>query len=79
VILQQIVAVLTAERNLLDRAISALNGISTQPRRDRPPKKALIVAKSKRRGKLSAAARKRISQIQKKRWAAWRKRRAKAA
>ena len=78
-ILQQIVAVLTAERNLLDRAISALNGISTQPRRGRPPRKALIVAKPKRRRKLSAAARKRISQIQKKRWAAWRKRRAKAA
>jgi len=31
VIIQQIVAVLTAERNLLDRAISALNGISPQP------------------------------------------------
>jgi len=68
VIIQQIVAVLTAERNLLDRAISALNGISPQPRRGRPPKAAQTLARPKH-GRMSAAARKKMSRLLKQRWA----------
>ena len=67
-ILQQIVAVLTAERNLLDRAISALNGISTQPRRGRPPRTVQTSARPKRR-RMSAAGRARIAAAQRARWA----------
>jgi len=69
VILQQIVAVLTAERNLLDRAIAALNGISTQPRRGRPPKAVQTSARPKRRRRMSAAARRKLSRLLKQRWA----------
>ena len=68
-ILQQIVAVLTAERNLLDRAIAALNGISTQPRRGRPPKAVQTSARPKRRRRMSAAARRKLSRLLKQRWA----------
>ena len=68
-ILQQIVAVLTAERNLLDRAIAALNGISTQPRRGRPPKAVQTSARPKRRRRMSAAARRKMSRLLKQRWA----------
>lgn len=74
--LQQIMAELRAERDRLDRAIAAVNGISTQPRRGRPPKTAQIAARPKRRRRLSAAGRKRISEAAKRRWA---KRRKKAA
>ena len=70
--IQQIVAELKAERDRLDKAIAAVNGISTQPRRGRPPK-AVQTARPKRRRRMSAAARKRISQATKRRWAAWRK------
>ena len=68
-IIQQIVAVLTAERNLLDRAISALNGISTQHRRGRPPKAVQTSARPKRRRRMSAAGRARIASAQRARWA----------
>ena len=68
-IIQQIVAVLTAERNLLDRAISALNGISTQPRRGRQPKAVQTSARPKRRRRMSAAARRKLSRLLKQRWA----------
>jgi len=68
VIIQQIVAALTAERNLLDRAIAALNGISTQPRRGRPPKAVQTSARPKR-GRMSAAARRKLSRLLKQRWA----------
>ena len=68
-IIQQIVAALTAERNLLDRAIAALNGISTQPRRGRPPKAVQKAARPKRRRRLSAAGRARIAAAQRARWA----------
>ena len=68
-ILQQVVAVLTAERNLLDRAISALNGISTQPRRGRPPKTVQTSARPKRRRRMSAAARTRGAAAQRARLA----------
>jgi hypothetical protein len=78
VILQQIVAALTAERNLLDRAISALNGISTQPRRGRPPKAVQKAARPKRR-RLSAAARRKLSRLLKQRWAQGKMKRAKVS
>ena len=68
-IIQQIVAVLTAERNLLDRAIAALNGISTQPRRGRPPKAVQTSARPKRRRRMSAAARRKLSRLLRQRWA----------
>ncbi len=74
--LQQIVAELKAERDRLDRAIAAVNGISTPRRRGRPPKTAQIAARPKRRRRLSAEGRKRISEAAKRRWA---KRRKKAA
>ena len=74
--IQQIVAELTTERDRLDRAIAALNGISTPRRRGRPPKNVQIVTRPKRRHRLSAAGRKRISEAAKRRWA---KRRKKAA
>ena len=78
-IIQQIVAVLTAERNLLNRAISALNGISTQPRRGRPPKAVQTSARPKRRRRMSAAARRKMSRLLKQRWAQGKMKRAKAS
>ena len=42
--LQRIVAELKAERDQIDNAISALNGISPQPRRGRPPKTTQVAA-----------------------------------
>ena len=78
-IIQQIVAVLTAERNLLDRAISALNGVSTQPRRGRPPKAVQTSARPKRRRRMSAAARRKLSRLLKQRWAQGKMKRAKAS
>jgi hypothetical protein len=72
--LQQIVAELTAERDQLDKAIAALNGISTQPRRGRPPKKMQTTTTSRRRRRhLSAEGRRRISEAAKRRWAKHRK------
>jgi len=71
--IQQIVAELTTERDRLDRAIAALNGISTQPRRGRPRKTAQIAARPKRRRRLSAEGRRRISEAAKRRWARVRK------
>lgn len=85
---EQIITLLTEERDRLNRAIDVLGGVG-KPRRGRPPgkKKAgaapaaaateaasegaskAAPAKRKKR-KLSAAARARISEAQKKRWAA---------
>jgi len=67
---QQIISELEAERDRLDQAISALRG-SVRGRRGAP---------GNRRGrrKLSAAAKRRISEMMKKRWAE-RKRAMKAA
>jgi hypothetical protein len=70
---QQIISELESERDRLEQAISALRG-SMGGRRG------LAVAGSGRRGRrrLSAAAKRRISEMMKKRWAE-RKRAAKAA
>ena len=59
--INQIVAELTAERNRINQAIAALQGLG--PRRGRPPGSAT----GKR--EMSAAARKRISAAMKIRWA----------
>lgn len=61
---QSIIANLEAERNRLDEAIRALRGDRRGPGRPR-------TAHGTRR--MSAAARKRISEAQKKRWAAQKK------
>jgi hypothetical protein len=67
--IQTIVSDLKAERNRTDQAISALEGLtSTAPRRGRPPK-ATSPGGSRRR--MSPAARKRISEAMKQRWAKW--------
>jgi hypothetical protein len=67
--IQTIVSDLKAERNRIDQAISALEGLtSTAPRRGRPPK-AITTGGNRRR--MSAAARKRISEAMKQRWAKW--------
>jgi hypothetical protein len=72
--IQALVSDLKVERNRIDQAISALEGLtsSSPPRRGRPPrtKTPVPTAGKKRRG-LTAAARKRISDAMKKRWAKW--------
>src|SRR5271157_32318 len=71
--IQTIVSDLTAERNRIDNAISALEGLTSasSPRRGRPPKAKHAAASGKNRPVMSAAARKRMSNAMKKRWAAW--------
>jgi len=77
--LQTVVAKLRAERDRIEQAITAIESLnSTGRRRGRPPGSTSAPKKRGRR-RMSAAARKRISQIQKQRWAVWRKKRAKAA
>src|SRR5271167_2030004 len=71
--IQNLIAELSGERNRLDRAIAALEGL-TQPtrHRGRPPKSRITaIAPGKKRRSMSAAARKRISAAMKKRWATW--------
>jgi len=77
--IQQIVAELKAERDRLDRAIAAVNNISTRPRRGRPPKTAQSSARSKRRRHMSAAGRRKLSRLLKQRWAQGKMKRAKAS
>jgi hypothetical protein len=64
----RILAELRAERNRIDAAISALQAVSsTEPRRlGRPPRAA---QKPRRRGRVSAAARRKLSRLLKQRWA----------
>src|SRR5690242_20810971 len=69
--IQRMLADLNAERNRLDEAISALQGIeSAAPsgtvRRGRPPGRP---AKTRGRRRMSAEARRRISEAAKARWA----------
>ena len=67
--IQNLVSDLKAERNRLDQAISALEVLaSTAPRRGRPPKATSTGGKRRR---MSPAARKRISEAMKQRWAKW--------
>ena len=64
----RILAELRAERDRIDRAISALEAVnSTEPRRvGRPPRAA---ATPRRRRRMSAAARRKMSRLLKQRWA----------
>jgi hypothetical protein len=67
----QIVSELRKERDNLDRAIAALEGIGgTRPRTGKISEKVSTAQTSrKQRGGLSAAGRRRISEAMKKRWA----------
>jgi hypothetical protein len=72
--IQTLVSNLKVERNRIDQAISALEGLTSPSsvRRGRPPKaKQVSAASGKKRRGMSAAARKRISEAMKKRWATW--------
>ena len=64
----RILAELRAERDRLDRAISAIEGLNSIGRRraGRPPRAA---ATRGRRGRISAAARRKLSRLMKRRWA----------
>ena len=65
--IQNIVSDLKTERDRLDQAIAALEGVSSSNRRGRPTKGASTIGR--RRRHMSAAARKRISAAMKQRWA----------
>jgi len=67
--IEQIVAELKVERDRLDKAIAAVRGVSTQPRRGRPPKAVQTSARPKHRRRMSAAGRARIAAAQRARWA----------
>jgi len=80
--ISRLVTELKSERDRIERAIAAIEGLNSTGRRraGRPPGSITSEPKKRGRRRMSAAARKRISEIQKKRWAAWRKKRkAKAA
>ena len=74
--IQSILGDLKKERDRIDRAIAALEGLGSGRRRGRPLG-SKAVAKHPRRH-MSVAARKRISEMMKQRWAE-RKKKAKAA
>ncbi len=63
-----IVAALKEQRNRIDHAVAALEGLGSPARRGRPPKGP---STRRQRGQMSAAARKRISEAMKQRWAKW--------
>jgi len=67
--IQNLLSDLKSERNRIDQAISALEGLgsASSARRGRPPKAAAPASKGRR--SMSASARKRISDAMKKRWA----------
>lgn len=68
---QQILSDLNRERNRLDQAIAALEGIRshTAGRRGRPPGSKQAKPTSTRTGGITAAGRRRLSEMMKKRWA----------
>ena len=68
--IQNILADLKRERENLDRAIGALEGLGTQTRRrGRPAGKQAAATPKRKRRHMSAASRKRISEMMKQRWA----------
>src|ERR1035438_791481 len=71
--IQSIVAQLRQEASRIEHAITALVGLGSQPaRRGRPPKASHAKPEGgKKRRRMSAAARKRISAAMKQRWAKW--------
>jgi hypothetical protein len=75
----RILAELRAERDRIDRAIAAIEGLSSTGRRmvGRSPR---AEATRRRRGRMSAAGRRKLSRLMKQRWAQGKmKRRAKKA
>jgi hypothetical protein len=73
--IQSILGDLKRERERIDRAISALEGLGSGRRRGRPAGSHNVGKRPRRH--MSAAARKRISEMMKQRWAE-RKKRAKS-
>lgn len=73
-----ILAELRAERDRIDRAIAAIEGLNSTGRRSagRPPRAA---AARRRRGRMSAAARRKLSRLLKQRWAQGKIKRAKVS
>ena len=72
--LSQIVSELKKERNRIDRALAALNGTEIQrAAKTSTVKSAARTPTPQRRGHLTPAGRKRLSELMKKRWAARRK------
>ena len=71
--LENILAELRSQRARIDQAISALQGSGgySAPRRGRPTKSQTAPATRQKRRTMSAAARKRISEAMKQRWAKW--------
>ena len=69
--LESILAELRSERARMDHAISALEGLAgpSVRRRGRPPKSQTAPATRQKRRTMSAAARERISEAMKQRWA----------
>jgi len=74
----RILAELRAERDRIDQAISAIEAVNSTGRRrvGRPPGPA---RKVRRRGGMSAAARRKLSRLLKQRWAQGKMKRAKAS
>lgn len=62
---KQILSQLNAERNRIDRAIAAIEGIHS----DGVSRSASVAPRKRRRSRMSAAGRKRLSELMKKRWA----------
>ena len=71
--LENVLAELESERGRIGQAISALEDLagSPGPRHGRPPKSRAIPTITSRRRRMSASARKRISEAMKQRWAKW--------
>ena len=63
-----VVAALKEQRSRIDQAIAALEGPGSPARRGRPPKAAATTGRH-----MSTAARKRISEAMKQRWAKWKR------
>lgn len=77
--IQQILTDLNRERNRLDQAIAALEGLGSQPagRRGRPPgAKQAKSASARKSGGITPAGRRRLSAMMKKRWAERKKKKA---
>jgi hypothetical protein len=69
--IEQIIALLIAERDRIERAIQALGGGAKRP--SGPPKKPVAIetiASAPKKRHVSAAARRKMAAAQKKRWAA---------
>ncbi len=68
-----IVSELKAERTRIERAITALEGLSPNGAASNAAPKQAKAAPAQKRGGLTAAGRKRLSELMKKRWAERRK------